>query len=165
MQFRIVPGEPCVLGQLGYLAEDHSFTFRDEELPYAVTTLQVNTLQLWVNEEGRVLYVWGYCPLFRFQVTESSPPRSVQGQLFVKLDEEIVPGVSKQVNVETAWPLSINPNNGWVCLGDPSLQADFATVEFAQSCVAVLRDGTLASLWLRPQKLPDRVLATASAHR
>src|SRR5438045_2304484 len=81
MQFRIVAGEPCVPGQLGYSSEDHSFIFRSESLPPAVTTLQINTLQLSVNEEGQVLYVWGYCPLFRFQATAMLPPQSTQGHL------------------------------------------------------------------------------------
>ena len=159
MRFRIVAGEPCVRGQLVYCAEEYSFDFTSEELPYAITTLQINELQLAVNDEGRVLYVWGYCPLLRYEITESSPPPWVKGQLFAELDRELIPGVSERVG-DGRWPLSINPNNGWVCLGGASLQVDVVAVEFAQSCVAVLSNGTLVSLWLHPQKLPPNVLTT-----
>ena len=154
MQFEVAYTEPGLAGRLSYLAEEYSFVFQADELPRAVTTIQLNTLQLAVSDRGRILYPWGYCPLIRFAPTEFLPPPCHSGALSVLSNEELVPGVAVRLNSESGWLVAINRQQGWVCIGDPIPPRPNEAVEFANSAVAVLAKGMLTALWLRPSLLP-----------
>jgi hypothetical protein len=52
------------------------------------------------------------------------------------------------------WPVYVNIRTGWVCIGNPENKGN--AVEFINNCVAVIDENKcLASLWLKPKKLPD----------
>jgi hypothetical protein len=150
MQFTIMYTGSNISGRLLYSADECSFVFQADGLPYAITTIQLNDLQLAVNAEGRVLYPWGYCPLIRFAETKHIPPPSRSGTLLIQFVDDLIPGVTVRLINESGWPVAINRQEGWVCLGDPLPPQCCEVVEFASSAVAVLSEGKILALWLKP---------------
>ncbi len=61
----------------------------------------------------------GYCPLVEFAEIEQIPTKFSVGTL-VAMIKDIVPGISIRLNSEF-WPLFINRKEGWVCLGNPTV--------------------------------------------
>jgi len=155
MQFEIICSDIVSDGQLIYVPEDYSFDYNAENRHGAEYTIQLDTLQLAVDGDGRVLYPWGYCPLIRFAVTEHIPPSSRRGILVVECADNFIPGISVGLHNDAGWPVAINRQEGWVCIGDPSVPELCEAVEFANSAVAVLSEGKLVALLLRPYRLPQ----------
>lgn len=155
MKFEIIYSDTVPDGRLIYVPDEYSFDFIVENRPNAEHTIQLNTLQLAVDGDGRVHYPWGYCPLIRYEVTEHVPPSSRGGTLSVECVDDFVPGIAVALHNDSGWPVAINRQEGWVCLGDSSVPKLWEAVEFANSTVAVLSDGKLIALWLRPYNLPQ----------
>ena len=117
----------------------------------------VNELQLEVDEENRVLYAWGLCPSTMWRPTRAMPPPALQQVLEVVTEKQMIPGVSLQVNQER-WPVAVNAERGWVCVGDAEAGGSGETpVEFAPGTIAVLAGDRLRAVWLHPQSLPIQV--------
>lgn len=137
-----------------YNPQEYSFAvkMRQGPLPSTFTSLQVNELQLQADEHGRVLYTDGYCPHVSWSETRANPPRAYRGALFIR-DVELVPGASIAVS-DLRWPVSVNRETGWVCVGDQVASRSCDAVEFAAHTIAVLDGGSLKSIWLEPCELP-----------
>lgn len=155
MRFEIAHCSSVINGELHYVADEYSFAFTPLEQLAEFTTLQLNSLQLSVNEFGRVLYPWGYCPLVRAATTEFTPPPFRAGELYSRHGGDYVPGVTVQVGRRADWLVSRNVKSNWICLGDPEPQGGGVAVEFASSSVAVVAEGGLVALWLKPDRLPE----------
>lgn len=106
------------------------------------------------DAEGKIIYVWGLCPLVKYIETEKAPQKYKSHTLSVLLNKPLIPGVSYRLNQERRWPIYINKKKGWVCLGDPNTE-NKNLVEFAPDCVATLEGENLTAIWLHPEKLPD----------
>jgi hypothetical protein len=111
------------------------------------TSLLVNDTQIELDEDARLVYVWGYCPHESWQPARLEPPRSSLGRLSYS-GQAIIPGVSIRLN-EQRWPVLFDDSTGWICLGDPAARGD--AVEFSPGATAVLNDGSLQALWLHPE--------------
>lgn len=148
MRFTINPKGVTEQRSLVYNADDYSFdtipTLHEADL-----TLALNRLNLTVYE-GRVAQVWGLCSYNQWTGTNQEVPNFSKGSLEFAEDRE--PGFSYRVNNDD-WPMFVNAQKGWVCIGDCGAQGD--AVEFMTGCVAVLdEDSSLVSLWLKPAQLP-----------
>jgi hypothetical protein len=150
IRLEIDPEAPT-LGELVYKPEEYSFDTvnRTEE---GEASLLVNDVQLEIDGENRVLFVWGLCPYSSWaSLTQSAPPAR-PGRLRVT-GLELRPGTSKRLNHDARWRVSADRRSGWICLGDP--QSSGESIQFAPGAVAVLADGELKALWLRPTAFPD----------
>lgn len=154
MRFEVQPGVETLEITVIYRPQEYSFGVERQHgpLPTAFTSVQVNELQLEVDEQGRVLYVDGYCPNMGWSETEAAPPSARRAALFVK-DVNFLAGVSVVVST-SRWPVSVNSNLGWVCIGEQFSSAASSAVEFATGCVAVMDGNSLKSVWLKPRALP-----------
>lgn len=153
MRFRIAGDRPT--------ADEFTLVFRDgehsigpEPQPSGYTSLLVNEVNLEIDDESRILFPWGYCPLFGAVRTSKCPEKSTRSILYACLDKEFPPGVSLRINPDERWPTAINTDVGWICLGSIECSESAKWVEFAPASVAVLEDGRLTALWLRPNTLP-----------
>ena len=63
------------------------------------------------------------------------------------LNTPVIPGVSHRLTEPSAWPILVNPQSGWICIGDPEVSEPFESVEFASDTIAVLKDGALRDPW------------------
>jgi len=157
MKFSIHPGQPQSKGKVLYKPNEYAFDF-EPRIESGVTSLLVNDLQLEIDDEGRVLYPWGYCPHLSWQKTEDRVPHHLPGVLKVALDEEIIPGVSIQVTPEAGWPVYVNHETGWVHIGQREELPPIAdAIEFASDSVAAIVDGAIVAVWLRPETVPRSV--------
>ncbi len=143
--------EAPALGELVYKAEEYSFDTvnRTEE---GEASLLVNDVQLEIDGENRVLFVWGLCPYTSWAALELNAPPARPGRLRVT-GLELQPGMSKRLNADARWRVCADRRSRWICLGDPQASGDF--IQFAPGAVAVLAGGALKALWLKPTRFPD----------
>ncbi|MDE3046710.1 MAG: hypothetical protein KGJ02_08760 [Verrucomicrobiota bacterium] len=138
---------------LVYRPRDYSFDIEPLD-GSGDTSIMVNDLQLEIDHEGKIMYVWGLCPLIKYEETDEFPLKYQTGSLVAVLDGPPVPGISYRLNEDHRWPIYINKKKGWVCIGDPEIK-DKQLVEFAPNCVATITSQELTAVWLHPEKLPD----------
>jgi len=154
MRFEVQPGCETLDISVIYRSQEYSFGVEvaHRSLPSAFTSIQVNELQLQLDEEGRVLYADGYCPHMGWSEMQANPPSARRGALYVR-DLSLVAGVSVAVS-SSRWPVSVNCKMGWVCVGQQLPAVSCSAVEFATNSIAVVEEGFLKSVWLKPRELP-----------
>ena len=140
---------------LVYRPEDYSFD-REPHDGTGFTSIMINDLQLEIDDEGKVMYVWGLCPLIQYEKTDAFPLKYKACSLIAILDKPPVPGISYRLNEDRRWSIYINKKRGWVCLGDPETK-DKQLVEFAPHCIATMNGQELIAVWLHPEELPDGI--------
>ncbi len=138
---------------LVYRDEDYSFD-REPHDGTGFTSIMINDLQLEIDDEGKIIYVWGLCPLIQYKEIEEVPRKYKSHSLMALLDKPPVPGISYRLNEGKRWPIYINRKKGWVCLGNPET-TDKQLIEFAPNCVATMDRQELIAVWLHPKQLPD----------
>lgn len=119
-----------------------------------ITSVLVNDMNLELDQRGRVLYAWGYCPIVNASSTSMRPRRSKVGSLVAFLRGDVVPGISERLNPSERWPIFVNEEAGWICLGEPEDLVGALWVEFAPATVAMIVRQRLRALWVRPTNLP-----------
>lgn len=140
-------------GTLVYNAEDFSFdTLRRTQ--EGESSLLVNDLQIELDEESRLLFVWGLCPASAWNQIDAAVPPAKPGVLRLE-GGPMIPGTSRRLNAESRWSVGVNSGAGWVCVGDESAHGD--VIQVGPGAVAVLDDGKLRALWLRPVVLPQKI--------
>lgn len=138
-------GKP-LSGQLVYRRSEHSLDV-DPRPNRGIASLLVNDVQIEIDEDGRLLYVWGLCPYESWTAARLDSPAAKAGRLQY-INGEIIPGVSKRLNVGERWPVHYDTSSKWLCIGDTSSRDDL--IIFAPDAVAALHDGELTGLWLHP---------------
>lgn len=113
-------------------------------------SILIDFLQLEIEDNGTVIYVWGYCPLIIYEETNNFPQGYEAKSLIAQLLEPPISGISYRLNEDKPWPIFINKKMGWVCLGNPKTE-NMQLVEFAPSCVATLDEQELVAVWLHPK--------------
>ncbi|GAK38138.1 MAG: hypothetical protein ACK5KV_14845 [Bacteroides graminisolvens] len=141
------------------VAEERVLTYDIEECSFDIEpTVQeinldivVNKLNLTVVDNNKVIQVWGFCGFTTWIKSDCKVPQSTKGTLQVMDDLKAGVG-SYRVNKED-FPVYINAQTGWVCIGNPEKSGN--AVEFINNCIAVIDTyNEFVSLWLRPQTLP-----------
>jgi len=152
MKFLIQKSEVTQAFSLVYREENYSF---DIELHdgSGFTSIMINDLQLEIDDEGEIIYVWGLCPLIKHEETNEIPENYSSNCLVALLDKPPIPGVSYRLNDKERWPIYINKKKGWVCIGNPKKKGR-ELVEFVPNCVATLEDQKIIAIWLKPKNLP-----------
>lgn len=153
MKFLILEPQEDRNFSLVYRAEDYSFDVEPLD-GTGDTSIMINELQLEIDHEGKVIYVWGYCPLIKYEETNEMPKNYKSNSLVALLDKPPVPGISYRLNEDRRWPIYINKKKGWVCLGNPETK-DKQLIEFVPNCIATMNGQELIAVWLHPEKLPD----------
>jgi hypothetical protein len=135
-----------------YRPED--FSFDVEPALGGFTSVVVNELSLEVDETGKLIKVWGYCPYPTWVKSTILPPRADLLEVFAISDERFLMGVSQSVNPDQRWPVLIDQQSGWVCLNSGSTTTSFA--EVLPGAVLGLDDQQhLSAVYLRPRNLPQ----------
>jgi hypothetical protein len=153
MKFLIQKSETAQTFSLVYREEDYSFDIEPHE-GTGFTSIMVNDLQLEIDDEGKIIYVWGLCPLIKYEETNEIPERYESNSLIALLDKPPVPGISYRLNEKERWPIYINKKKGWVCIGNPKINGK-QMIEFVPNCVATLEDQEITAIWLKPKDLPS----------
>lgn len=135
---------------LTYIAEEHSFYMKSVVSKINIE-LVVNKISLHVSD-NIIVNINGFCGLNKSMQSNCQVPENKMGIL--KVEHKLKFGFAYSIftNNDDEFPLFFNVNNGWVCIGDQHKTGE--AVEFLKNCVAVLDNGVLNSLWLKPDKLP-----------
>jgi hypothetical protein len=138
---------------LTYDIEEFSFDIEPivEESNFDIV---VNKVNLTVNDDNKIIQVWGFCGYAEWIKSKYSVPEHKKGVL--KVIDDLEAGVgSYGVNKEEL-PVYVNTLTGWVCIGYPEKSGN--AVEFINNCVVVIDyEREFVSLWLKPQSLPRLV--------
>jgi hypothetical protein len=138
-------GKP-VSGRLVYRRSEHSLDVEPRPERGAASLL-VNDVQIEIDEDGRLIYVWGLCPHESWKPSTLDVPASKPGRLQY-VGGEVVPGVSKRLNAGQRWNTSHDSSSQWLCIGDESAHGEM--IAFAPGAVAVLKEAELVALWVHP---------------
>ena len=160
MRFRVSPELAITEGELVYVPEDYAFNFFSERPDIclsAITSVVIDTLQLPIDIQGQILYVWGYWPHTSWQHANISPPSFQECSLFAELEtDDIVPGISKRISGTEKWETFFNPDTNWICIGSPEISINAVAIKFASGCLAVLVNNYLEAIWLHPKPIVAR---------
>lgn len=137
---------------LVYRNKDYSFD-REPHDGSGFTSIMINDLQLEIDDEGKIIYVWGLCPLIEYKETEEAPLGYQAHSLVALLAPPPIPGISYRLNEDNRWPIYINKKKGWVCLGNPKTKGK-QLIEFVPNCIATMDGREIIAVWLHPKDLP-----------
>ncbi|MGC1877911.1 MAG: hypothetical protein WA347_05260 [Rhabdochlamydiaceae bacterium] len=151
MKFLIQKSEITQKFSLVYREEDYSFDIEPHD-ESGFTSIMVNDLQLEIDDEGKIIYVWGLCPLIKYEETNETPENYESNSLVALLGKPPIPGISYRLNEKERWPIYINKKKGWVCVGNPKINGK-QMIEFVPNCIATLQDQEITAIWLKPKDL------------
>jgi hypothetical protein len=136
---------------LNYDTDGYAFDMEPRELLINVE-IALNYLCLTtIRGDNSVVEIDGFCPYGEWIKTNHNVPQSRQGKL--KLIDDLESGHGAYGINDVHWPVYVNPDTGWICVGNPENQGE--AVEFINGCVAVIgTDSDILSLWLKPKELP-----------
>jgi hypothetical protein len=136
---------------LVYRPEDFSFDVEPHLTGFA--SVLVNDLSLEVNETGKLIKVWGYCPHHAWTKSTVVPPSAKNLEVFAVSSERFLSGVSQSVNSDRRWPVYFDAQSGWVCLDSGRTATSYA--EVLNGVIIGLDDHQqLAVVHLKPKSLP-----------
>jgi hypothetical protein len=135
-------GTPAT-GRQVYRRSEHSLDVEPRPRR-GVASLLVNDVQIEIDEDGRLIYVWGLCPHESWKAATLEAPEAEHG-LLQYVGEEVVPGVSMRLN-RTRWAVAHDSSSHWLCIGDDSARGE--SIAFAPDAVAVLSGDELVALWI-----------------
>jgi hypothetical protein len=153
MRFRI-GSRPSRLTDSVLVYRPDEFSFDVEPQLAGFTSVVVNELSLEVDETGKLIKVWGYCPHLAWAKSTVMPPRADRFEVFAISDERFLGGVSQSVNSDRRWPVLVDPQSGWVCLESGRTATSYAEVSTGV-ILGLDDDQQLAFVYLKPKRLPE----------
>ena len=141
IKFKIEPEKPMLRTRLFYSQNEMSFDMLPK-IYEANYYIQINYIQMTTGLNDEVIRLSGFCPIENIKEIPANPPTSNPGTLYISSDLE--PGWT--YSYASDWTVRRARGN-WICIGDCESVGE--GVEFLESCVAVLNDGDIKSLWLQ----------------
>lgn len=148
MKFEIINVLNKHIGKVVYISKentfDYSFNFSTDitiMIAYLNIAIDSNTMEL--------KYVWGFSPIESWIETTLQKPKTIR--MNIKLAKNCEPGCSYRLDSDTPWKSYYDKNSGWYCIGDPYWENGYDCIEFANDSVAMIYNGYLKSIWLKPE--------------
>ena len=142
-----------------YRAEEFSFDVVPSLSSF--TSVLVNDLNLDINESGLALSVWGLCPYTSWKITNLVAPKVDFGDVVLATKKPLHAGISLRMHQGLYWPVLVDPSSGWVVLA--SGNEAFSRAKILSGVILETdRHHRLCNVWLRPDKLPERLVARSA---
>lgn len=135
-------------GRLVYRRDEYSFDFAPRSL--GSRSIGIGTLQIGIDEDQRLVSVWGMCPYSTWREGRLTIPRLSSGAVVADGLADLPLGHTVPVDSGSRWPIVRDPNSGWICVGDHEVTKYDQFIEFASGCAVGLSGGELVGLWLHP---------------
>ena len=146
-------------GKLLFLRNEYSFYFEvEDDLTLTertgsegIASISLGDLQIKVGiETGILCYVWGFHPIESWDKECLPPFVAIPGLIRAHGSNKFQHWCGYDLCPNVEWKTLYDSNSGWVQVrkDGENLKGDF--IEFANGCVALIRDHTLVSLFLRP---------------
>ena len=139
-------GKP-VSGRLVYRRSEYSLDVEPHPMVGGASLL-INDVQIEIDEDGHLIFVYGLCPHQSWAPATLHPPSAKVGCLQYT-NGAVTPGVSRRLNAGERWAVAFDPSSGWLCIGSTSVQGE--AVAFAPGAIAMLIEAEVAALWLHPE--------------
>jgi hypothetical protein len=137
--------------ELIYRSDEYSFDLEPARMA-SYSSFLINTINLGVNQEGKIVSVWGYCPDVKWIKTKLSQPLAEQGEVYCSDPKSLKLGVSFSLNKEN-WPIMFDEQSGWICLSKNRSASRFIEI-LPHIIVGIDNTQRIVELWLRPQPDP-----------
>ena len=144
MRFSIQKNISHVKGIAKYIRSEYSFDF--EPTQSSSYDVLVGDLTISFDVDLNAKQVWGYNPNLGWIDEKLSLPTAVQGTL--NLANEI--DNPQRIDGSKEWKTYYDSCTGWVCIGISNKERNDLAVEFATNTIAVLNDGNLKAIWIKP---------------
>jgi len=138
--------EEQAVAELVYIKEEYSFRTLPRRAG-CVTSISINDLELGLSDTGEILNIEGLCPIASWKEKKLNLPPLVKAKLKIEIEETIVPGMSFRVNKLEKWPVLIDNNLGWICIGNP--EADNKLFLFSSFAAVSIVSNEIKGLWLK----------------
>lgn len=149
LEFAIDYVEICFKGQAQYIKQESSFLYHPwNDVNFAIiigngyNSLDVNL------QNNLVMQVTGLNPSYNWIKKDIIAPFSRPGILKAFFHDTYCPGTG--IQYATDWKTYFNEKTGWVCIGNPNHINKWASVEFAANTIAVIANGQIESIWIKP---------------
>ena len=149
LTFRVLKSGTCYVGAPIYDLEEKEFSFE----PWGNTSFAVMLGAAYVSldiaaENGIAYYVSGYSPKRLWISQRLSTPDSTKGQLQITSDTAFQRGMGTYYT--QGWQTFFDTSTGWICMGDRNEKKDCEVVEFGTNTLAVVKNGELKAVWVKP---------------
>lgn len=147
LKFKINKTGKANSGSVVYIREENSFDFIPSR--NADITLLLGYLHVGVDSETMIVQqVWGLSPFEGWNRKALNVPSFIGGELL--LEGELQPGMTYRIDRSETWIAKFDSKSGWFCIGDCETKKNDSVIEFANNTVAVISDGLLKAIWLKP---------------
>lgn len=149
MKLTLSDNEPTPLpkGVVIYSWEEHSFDVKPAPTG-AFASVLVKDLNIELDQNRRVVSVWGLCHPSTWKSATLRPPQAQFREVFVMLNESLEKGVSIVLAERNDWEILADASNGWVCFEGLVSSCHFVSV-LDGLIFGVAADMSLASVWLK----------------
>jgi len=147
MKFRDTKNLTEIKGTLFYEKEEFSLN-TEPFYENGFSSLLINDIQLEIDEDSVLLYIWGFCPLQQAKEIDSFPSYYETRQISVLTETPLIAGISKRIN-HARWDIFYNKANDWICIGNPKLSGQHL-IQFAPGAIATIENQEIIALWLHP---------------
>lgn len=153
MHFKITyPASRIPNNALIYRANEYSFAVIP--WPSNFTSVLINDLNLELDQQGRVIFVWGLCPYTAWKQATLEPPHADFGDVYFVPDSPLEKAVSVRLK-QPRWPIYVDNSSGWIHI-DGGCPNRMNPVKVMAGVIIVINSkGDLCSIWLKPDQLPD----------
>ena len=158
MKFKIDFEGKKNIGNPTYDVEGYSFDYHSHTSYDSILRVRYYLELPFSYFDRKIGYVAGLCGYQVWKSMIMNPPEYNEGSLIVEeqsikepLEDKIILSVYDLEETKD-WSVYLNPKTGWVCIGNPETQ-NIEVVEFATDTIAVLNNGELKALWVKPKNL------------
>ena len=144
LKFTIQPNIPPVKGVAKYIGSEYSFDF--EPVQSSNYDILIGDLTISFDANLKARQIWGYNPSSGWINKKLSLPTVEQGALI--LNNEI--DSPQSIDGSKAWKTYYDSHTGWICIGTFNVEQYDLAIEFATKIFAVLHNGNLKSVWIKP---------------
>jgi hypothetical protein len=131
--------------ELSYIVDEYSF-YMQSTINGVNLDLLINNIDLAIDDNNCITHLSGFCPYGNWIKTNIVIPKYKRG--IIRVIHQLKSGFSYRLN-DHEWSTYIDEKERWVCIGNPEKPGQ--AVEFLNHCIAVINQGELVSLWLKPK--------------
>ena len=135
-------------GELLYVQNEYSLTYKPycKNINVSIIIGAYTSLDT-VIETGEVVHMSGLNPKDTWIPKVMEFPKSEKGELFVHFDKPPMKGTGKKY--AESWVTYCDPDNFFICIGNPNIEDSDVCIEFANGIVAVIKKDQLISIWAK----------------
>ena len=117
----------------------------------AFTSILIDDISLEVDDQGKLVSIWGLCPHTRWKQIQLTPPTAREGELRALPSSALTQGVAVRLTeVGKHLDILFDNNSGWLKISN--LPGPVEAVRVLRNAIIQLNaNAEISSLWIRPE--------------